>query len=139
MTRPMHASATGMERMRPVLFTVSPAFTFVESPKIIAPTIPSSRLRATPTISPGKSTISWLMTVTRPLTRATPSATESTVPTCSSWAPPENDASSARKISKMSVFFVAIFGLLKRSSSCRTPIRHPSFFLNALDPGSGPG
>src|SRR4051794_119120 len=79
--RPSSSSPTGISRRRPVRFTVSPSETLSQSPKRTAPTLSSSRLRASPTTSCGSSSISRDMQLSTPWMRAMPSPISSTVPT----------------------------------------------------------
>src|SRR3989344_2177594 len=104
MTRPSTPSDTGMERMRPVAFTVSPSLMPAVSPITMAPTVSSSRLRATPKMPPGNSIISEAWSLESPERRATPSETERTVPTCSSFNPAWNAESCSLRASRMSDF-----------------------------------
>jgi len=71
----------GTEMMRPVVRTWSPSFTMVAAPRSTQPTLSSSRFNATPRIPPANSSSSFIMQSSRPQTRATPSPTDSTVPT----------------------------------------------------------
>ena len=57
-TRPSSAWPTGTSTTRPVVLTVSPSLMAVESPRMTAPTVSSSRFRAMPITPPGNSSIS---------------------------------------------------------------------------------
>ena len=57
-TRPRTLSETGIDKMRPVVFTVSPSLIFDASPRITAPTLSSSKLSTTPKTPFGNSSIS---------------------------------------------------------------------------------
>ena len=80
-TRPISASLTGIDAMRPVLLTNAPSSMWAYSPTITAPTSSGSRLRAMPCTPPGNSSSSVAITPDSPLRRAMPSPTDSTVPT----------------------------------------------------------
>ncbi len=80
-TRPHICRPVGTDITRPVVRTVSPSLTLVSLPSSTAPTLSSSRLRATPKMPFPKSSISFIMQSSRPCTRAVPSPTISTVPT----------------------------------------------------------
>ena len=54
-TRPSSAAPTGTSTTRPVVLTVSPSLTPVALPRMTAPTVSSSRLRAMPIKPPGNS------------------------------------------------------------------------------------
>src|SRR4051812_31294190 len=86
--RPRSSSPTGMSSSWLVRLTVSPSTIFSQSPKSTAPTLSDSRFRASPVTSCGSSSISNAMQFSRPWMRAMPSATDSTVPTSVSSAPP---------------------------------------------------
>src|SRR5215218_870930 len=86
--RPTSSSPTGISRSWFVRLTVSPSTILCQSPNSTAPTLSDSRLRARPVTSCGSSSISNAMQFSRPWMRAMPSATESTVPTSVSSAPP---------------------------------------------------
>ena len=53
-TRPISASPTGTSTMRPVRLTVSPSLMWEYGPKMTAPMLSSSRLRAMPYVAAGK-------------------------------------------------------------------------------------
>ena len=76
----------------PVRLTVSPSTIFSQSPNSTAPTLSDSRFSARPVTSWGSSSISNDMQFSRPWTRAMPSATDRTVPTSVSSAPPVVEA-----------------------------------------------
>ncbi len=82
-TRPKIASETGTSRILPVALTSSPSLIFEKSPRIITPTVSSSRLSATPASPPAKVTISEDLISERPETLAMPSKTSTTLPTFS--------------------------------------------------------
>src|SRR5919202_7019148 len=86
--RPSSSSPTGISSSWPVRLTVSPSTILSHSPKSTAPTLSDSRFRASPVTSCGSSSISNAMQFSRPWMRAMPSATERTVPTSVSSAPP---------------------------------------------------
>src|SRR5919204_2574309 len=85
--RPLSSSPTGISSSWPVRFTVSPSTTLSHSPNSTVPTLSCSRLSARPVTPCGSSSISRAMQLSRPWTRAIPSATESTVPTSARSAP----------------------------------------------------
>ena len=80
-TRPISASPTGTETMRPVARTVWPSSISVYSPMMMTPTLSLSRLKAMPSVPFSNCTISLARTPARPDTRAMPSPTSRTVPT----------------------------------------------------------
>ena len=82
-TRPIIASPTGTDMMVRVRRTVSPSLTAVYSPSSTAPTWSSSRLSAMPKTPCGNSSISPIMTFSRPWMRAMPSPTAMIDPTSS--------------------------------------------------------
>ena len=57
-TRPSSAAPTGTSTTRPVVLTVSPSLIAVALPRMTAPTVSSSRLRAMPINPPGNSSSS---------------------------------------------------------------------------------
>ena len=57
-TRPRSAWPTGTSTTRPVVLTTSPSLIAVALPRMTAPTVSSSRLRAMPITPPGNSSIS---------------------------------------------------------------------------------
>ena len=57
-TRPSSAAPTGTSTTRPVVLTVSPSLIAVALPRMTAPTVSSSRLRARPISPPGNSSSS---------------------------------------------------------------------------------
>ena len=65
-TRPIIASPTGTSMMRPVRRTSSPSLMSVSAPSNTEPTLSSSRLRAMPYMSRGKSNSSPAMHLSRP-------------------------------------------------------------------------
>src|SRR3954470_6221570 len=80
-TRPMRASPTGTERMRPVALTAPPSSTWLASPRTTAPIEASSRFSARPSVPPSNSSTSLTEVSGSPATRAMPSPTSSTWPT----------------------------------------------------------
>ena len=118
--RPSISSPTGICRSSPVRLTVSPSTIFSHSPNSTAPTLSSSRLSARPVTSCGSSSISSAITLSRPWTRAIPSATESTVPTSERSALPVSRPSiRCRRIEEISSGLISIgfvVSLLLRSS-----------------------
>src|SRR5690349_16946554 len=80
-TRPIRASPTAMERMRPVALTEPPSSTWLASPRTTAPIEASSRFRARPRVPPSNSSTSLTEVSGSPATRAMPSPTSSTWPT----------------------------------------------------------
>jgi hypothetical protein len=80
-TRPTIASPTSTSRILPVGFTSSPSTIFEKSPKIMIPTVSSSKLSATPISPRGNVTISDALRSESPETRAIPSNTSITCPT----------------------------------------------------------
>jgi hypothetical protein len=89
-TRPSSAWPTGTSTTRPVVLTVSPSLISVELPRITAPTVSSSRLRAIPKTSPGNSSSSLARAASRPVDLAMPSPTSTTVPTLRVSTPASN-------------------------------------------------
>src|SRR5690606_36012547 len=81
-TRPSRPSPTGTERMLPVARTVWPSSTSSTSPSTTAPIDSSSRLSARPMRPPSNSSSSFTAASGRPETRAMPSPTSMTLPTC---------------------------------------------------------
>ena len=65
-TRPRSASPTGTSTTRPVVRTVSPSLIADGSPRMTAPTVSSSRLRAMPITPPGNSSSSDASAASRP-------------------------------------------------------------------------
>ncbi len=57
-TRPSSAAPTGTSTTRPVVLTVSPSLIALALPRMTAPTVSSSRLRAMPISPPGNSSSS---------------------------------------------------------------------------------
>ena len=97
--RPIMPLPTGTETMRPVLRTNCPSAMPTLSPMIMTPTFSASRLKTMPRVPLSNSTSSEARALVRPLRRAIPSPTDSTVPTstvrvgawnaricCLSWA-----------------------------------------------------
>ena len=80
-TRPKSSMPTGTERSFPVVLASSPSFKELVSPNKTQPTESSSKFRAIPKTSLGNSTISLYITLDKPSTRATPSASMVTLPT----------------------------------------------------------
>src|SRR3954453_18804429 len=80
-TRPISASPTGTERMRPVALTEPPSSTWLASPRMTAPIDASSRFSARPRVPPSNSSTSLTDVSGSPATRAMPSPTSSTWPT----------------------------------------------------------
>ena len=101
-TRPSRPRPTGTETMRPVRLTRSPSRTPRSSPKSTTPTLSDSRLSAIPRTPPGSSTSSPAWTLSRPQTRATPSPTESTVPTSAISARSSKRSSCSRRTEEIS-------------------------------------
>src|SRR5215204_4898105 len=91
--RPRRASPTGTWSSRPVRLTWSPSSILSHSPNSTAPTLSDSRFSARPVTSCGSSSSSSDMQLSRPWSRAMPSATESTVPTSDRSAPPSSSPS----------------------------------------------
>src|SRR3954453_14820373 len=91
--RPSRASPTGISMSSPVRLTVSPSTTLSHSPKSTTPTLSDSRLSARPVTSCGSSSFSNDMQLSRPWTRAMPSATDRTVPTSVRSASPSSSPS----------------------------------------------
>src|SRR3954454_19082340 len=85
--RPRSSSPTGICSSLPVRLAVSPSTILSQSPNRTTPTLSSSRFNASPVTSWGSSSISSDMQLSRPCTRAMPSATERTVPTSARSAP----------------------------------------------------
>src|SRR5438132_1355916 len=85
--RPSSCSPTGIWSSRSVRLTVSPSSILSHSPKSTAPTLSASRFSASPVTSCGSSSISIDIALSRPWTRAMPSAIERTVPTSDRSAP----------------------------------------------------
>src|SRR5579884_1463136 len=81
-TRPISASPTGTDRMRPVARTAAPSSISSTSPSTTAPIESSSRFSARPSMPPSNSSSSFTAVSGRPATRAMPSPTRSTRPTC---------------------------------------------------------
>src|SRR5581483_66202 len=81
-TRPIRPSPTGTERMRPVALTAWPSSISSTSPSTTAPIESSSRFSARPSMPPSNSSSSFTAVSGRPATRAMPSPTRSTRPTC---------------------------------------------------------
>ena len=79
-TLPRSSLPTGTSTIALVLFTVSPSFIFLSSPKITTPTLSFSRFNAMPLEPSSNSTISPACTLSRPYTRAIPSPTDKTFP-----------------------------------------------------------
>jgi len=65
-TRPRSARPTGTSTTRPVVLTMSPSLIAVELPRMTAPTVSSSRLRAMPITPPGNSRSSDASAPSRP-------------------------------------------------------------------------
>ena len=80
-TLPSKALPTGTDKSLPVVFTSSPSLRELVSPSITQPTESSSRFKAIPNTLFGNSTISLNITLDKPSTRATPSASVIIVPT----------------------------------------------------------
>src|SRR5512139_4109336 len=118
--RPSISSPTGICSRLPVRLTVSPSTILSHSPKSTAPTLSSSRLRASPVTPCGRSSISRAMQLSRPCTRAIPSATESTVPTSERSALPVSRPSiRCRRIEEISSGLISMLvrvSLLLRNS-----------------------
>src|SRR3954470_3467519 len=79
--RPSRASPTGISMRLPVRLTVSPSTILSHWPNSTTPTLSASRFSARPVTSCGSSSISNDRQLSRPWTRAMPSATDRTVPT----------------------------------------------------------
>ncbi|GBC88592.1 hypothetical protein HRbin13_00716 [bacterium HR13] len=75
MTLPMSPSPTGASRILPVLLTTEPSFIPLSLPRIIIPTLSSSRLKARPITPLSNSTSSLAITLSSPYALATPSPT----------------------------------------------------------------
>src|SRR4051794_12505980 len=88
--RPSRPLPTGISSSLPERLTVSPSSILSHSPKSTTPTLSASRLSARPVTSCGSSTISSDWQLSRPCTRAMPSAIERTVPTSDRSAPPSS-------------------------------------------------
>src|SRR5439155_23950730 len=96
------------------------------SPNRTTPTLSCSRLRARPVTSCGSSSISSDMQLSRPCTRAMPSASERTVPTSASSAPSVSSPSiRSRRILAISS------GLISTLSSSLNLLRPPAAALHA--------
>src|SRR3954468_10977800 len=91
--RPSRPSPTGISSSLPERLTVSPSSILSHSPNSTTPTLSDSRLSARPVTSCGSSSISSDWQLSRPCTRAMPSAIESTVPTSDRSAPPSSSPS----------------------------------------------
>src|SRR3954470_1362721 len=91
--RPSSCSPTGISSRRLVRLTVSPSTTCSQGPKSTTPTLSDSRLSASPVTSCGNSSISNASQLSRPWTRAMPSATDRTVPTSVRSASPSSSPS----------------------------------------------
>src|SRR5580704_4483285 len=82
-TRPRRASPTLTERIRPVALTSCSSSSPLSSPRITAPMVSSSRLRARPSVPSSNSRISLTAAPGKPVMRAIPSPTSTMRPTCS--------------------------------------------------------
>src|SRR5579872_5328669 len=82
-TRPMSASPTGTDRMRPVARTSCSSSSEVSAPRMTAPIVSSSRLSARPRVPSSNSRSSFTAAVGSPEIRAMPSPTSVILPTCS--------------------------------------------------------
>src|SRR6185436_1781280 len=122
-TRPSSAPPVGTERMRPVVLTWSPSLTLLTSPRSTQPTLSSSRESATPRTPPGNSSSSFIMHSSRPHTRATPSPTESTVPTLCMAALLWKPAISFSRIEVTSAGRRSMGGLVRWFSGSAAPVR----------------
>src|SRR4051794_21171088 len=91
--RPRSPLPTGISSSLPERLTVSPSSILSQSPNSTMPTLSDSRLSARPVTSCGSSTISSDWQLSRPWTRAMPSAIDSTVPTSDRSAPPSSSPS----------------------------------------------
>jgi hypothetical protein len=100
-TRPSRPSPTGTERMRPVERTTWPSSRPSTSPSTTAPIDSSSRLRASPSTPFSNSSSSLTEAWGSPLTRAIPSPTSMTRPTCS--APTSRLSSAAWRASAAAI------------------------------------
>src|SRR4051794_36068906 len=89
-TRPISASPTGTERMRPVALTAPPSSTWLASPSTTAPIEASSRFSARPRVPPSNSSTSLTEVSGSPATRAMPSPASSTWPTLAESREGEN-------------------------------------------------
>ena len=105
-TRPRRASPTGTARMRPVARTALPSSTPSARPSTTAPMASSSRLRARPRRPPSNSRSSLTAVLGRPATRATPSPTLSTCPTCSAARVGENESTCLRSAAAISAALI---------------------------------
>ena len=83
-TRPISSSPTGTEATSPVVRTSSPSLMSVYSPRMIAPTVSSSRFSARPRVPVLNSMSSEARHSPRPWMRAIPSLASTTVPTLAS-------------------------------------------------------
>src|SRR4051812_33635779 len=88
--RPSSPLPTGISSSLPERLTVSPSSILSQSPNSTTPTLSASRFSARPVTSCGSSTISSDWQLSRPCTRAMPSAIERTVPTSDRSAPPSS-------------------------------------------------
>src|SRR3954468_11221304 len=91
--RPRSPLPTGISSSLPERLTVSPSSILSQSPKSTTPTLSASRFSARPVTSCGSSTISSDWQLSRPCTRAMPSAIDRTVPTSDRTAPPSSSPS----------------------------------------------
>ena len=82
-TRPIKASPTGIDKMRPVARTTCSSSIPSTEPSTTAPMVSSSRFIARPTVPSANSNSSFTLAEGRPDTRAMPSPTSTTRPTCS--------------------------------------------------------
>ena len=91
-TRPTRPSPTGTTIIWPVARTRSPSLTALGSPRMAAPTMSDSRLRARPRMSLPKSRSSLERTLCKPWMLAMPSPTCTTVPTSTRVSSPPNSS-----------------------------------------------
>ena len=116
--RPSSSSPTGISSSLPVRLTVSPSTILSHSPNSTVPTLSSSRFSARPVTSWGSSSISSDMQLSRPWTRAMPSATERTVPTSARSALPVSRPSIRwRRIEEISSGLISICSVAPCSKS----------------------
>ena len=102
-TRPSSASPTGIERMRPVARTICSSSMPSTVPRTTAPMVSSSRFIASPSVPSWNSSSSLTIAEGRPDTRAMPSPTSTTRPTCSAPTAGVNSVTCFRSASVISL------------------------------------
>ncbi len=120
-TRPISASPTGIERMRPVERTLWPASMSSASPSTTAPIVVSSRFSARPSLPPSNSRSSLTDVSGSPAIVAMPSPTSSTVPTVPLTIFGENVLTCARSAAAISSALMVSSAIRVAPSTVRSP------------------